>query len=48
MQLPFCLQATRCEFTANTASFILLIVSNVCAGPVEHADLVTVSGISPC
>lgn len=46
-QLPFSLQATCCEFTANAASFILLIVKNVCAGPVEHADLVTVSSISP-
>lgn len=47
MQLPFSLQATCCEFTANTASFILLILRNVCARPVEHADLVTVSSISP-
>lgn len=43
---PFSLQATRCEFTANTDSFILLMVRNACAGPVEHADLVTVSSIS--
>lgn len=48
VQLPFSLQATCCEFTANTTSFILLIVRNVCARPVEHADLVTVSSISPC
>lgn len=46
-QLPFSLQATRCEFTANTTSFILLIVRNACARPVEHADLVTVSSIPP-
>lgn len=47
MLLPFSLQATCCEFTANTTSFILLIVRNVCARPVEHADLVTVAA-SPC
>lgn len=47
VQLPFSLQATCCEFTANAASFILLILRNVCAWPVEHADLVTVSSISP-
>lgn len=47
VQLPFSLQATCCEFTANAASFILLILRNVCAGPAEHADLVTVSGIAP-
>lgn len=44
-QLPFSLQATCCEFMANTTSFILLIVRNAC---VEHADLVTVSSISVC
>lgn len=45
-QLAFRLPAQRCEFTANAASFILLIPWNVCATPVEHADLVTASGIS--
>lgn len=44
--LPFGLQATRCEFTPNVSSFILLIPRNVCATPVEHADLVTASSIS--
>lgn len=46
--LPFGLRVTHGEFTPNAASFILLILRNVCTTPVEHADLVTASSISAC